>query len=93
MEVKVFYMPLFACDENLFSNGQDSMPYMTSMEIAKKSLIQMTILRTNYNHGQKAWDTSISEAFSNSHRSSSSPHATNNVGHVYPEFFPSFNFV
>ena len=55
--MKVFYMPLFACDENLFSNGQDSMPYMTSMEIAKKSLIQMTILRTNYNHGQKAWDT------------------------------------
>ena len=52
--MKVFYMPLFACDENLFSNGQDSMPYMTSMEIAKKSLIQMTILRTNYNHGQKA---------------------------------------
>ena len=83
--MKVFYMPLFACDENLFSNGQDSMP--------KKSLIQMTILRTNYNHGQKAWDTCISEAFSNSHRSSSFPHAINNVGHVYPEFFPSFNFV
>ena len=35
----------------------------------------------------------ISGAFSNSHRSNASPQATNNVGHVYPEFFPSFNFV
>ena len=27
------------------------------------------------------------------HRSSPSPHPTNNVGRVYPEFFLSFNFV
>ena len=32
-------------------------------------------------------------AFSNSHRSNLSPHPTNNVGRVYPEFSPSFNFV
>ena len=32
-------------------------------------------------------------AFSNSHRSNPSTHPTNNVGRVYPEFFPSFNFV
>ena len=31
-------------------------------------------------------------AFSNAHRSNPSPHPTNNVGRVYPEFFPSFNF-
>ena len=30
-------------------------------------------------------------AFSNSHRSNFSPHTANNVGSVYPEFFPSFN--
>ena len=36
---------------------------------------------------------SISRAFSNSHRSNPSPHPTNKVGRVYPEFFPSFNFV
>ena len=35
----------------------------------------------------------VSGAFSNSHRSNTSPHPTNNVGRVYPEFFPSFNFV
>ena len=29
----------------------------------------------------------ISGAFSNSHRSNPSPHPTNNVGRVYPEFF------
>ena len=32
----------------------------------------------------------ISGAFSNSHRSNPSPHPTNNVGHVYPEFFSEF---
>ena len=35
----------------------------------------------------------VSGAFSNSHRPNPSPHPTNNVGRVYPEFFPSFNFV
>ena len=30
---------------------------------------------------------SVSGAFSNSHRSNTSPHPTNNVGGVYPEFF------
>ena len=35
----------------------------------------------------------ISSAFSNSHRPNSSPHPGNNVGRVYPEFFPSFNFL
>ena len=35
----------------------------------------------------------VSGAFSNSHRSNRSPHPTNNVGRVCPEFFPSFNFV
>ena len=32
----------------------------------------------------------ISGVFSNSHRSSPSPHATSNVGRVYPEFFSEF---
>ena len=35
----------------------------------------------------------VSGAFSNSHRSNPSPHPTNGVARVYPEFFPSFNFV
>ena len=35
----------------------------------------------------------VSGAFSDSHRSNPSPHPTYNVGRVYPEFFPSFNFV
>ena len=35
----------------------------------------------------------ISGAFSNSHRSNLSPHRTNNVGPVYTEIVPSFNFV
>ena len=35
----------------------------------------------------------VSGAFSNSHRSSPSPHPTNNVGRVHSEFFPRFNFV
>ena len=46
------------------------------------------------NHGQKSWDTFVFLGhFSNSHRSNPSPHPTNNVGHMYPEFFLSFNFV
>ena len=32
----------------------------------------------------------VSRAFSNLHRSNPSPHPTNNVGRVYPEFFPDF---
>ena len=41
-----------------------------------------------------AWDTfAFLRAFSNSHGSNPSPHPTNNVKRVYPEFFPSFNFV
>ena len=39
------------------------------------------------NHGQRSWDW----AFSSSHRSNFSPHTTNNVRRVYPEFFPRFN--
>ena len=35
----------------------------------------------------------VSGAFSNSRRSNPSPHPTNGVERVYPEFFPSFNFV
>ena len=35
----------------------------------------------------------VSGEFSISHRSNPSPHPTSNVGRVYPEFFPSFNFV
>ena len=47
----------------------------------------------SYNHRKKSWDTCVSGPFSNSHRSSPSSQPTNNVGGVYPEFFPSFNFV
>ena len=46
-----------------------------------------------YNHGQKSWDTLHFWGVSNSNRSNPFPHARNNVGRVYPEFFPSFNFV
>ena len=34
----------------------------------------------------------ISGAFSNSHIPCPSPHPTNNVGRMFPEFFSSFNF-
>ena len=32
----------------------------------------------------------VSGTFSNSHRSNPSPHPTNSVARVYPEFFPRF---
>ena len=35
----------------------------------------------------------VSGVFFNSRRSNLSPHPTNNVGRVYPEFFQRFNFV
>ena len=35
----------------------------------------------------------VSGAFSNSHRSKPSPRPKNDAGRLYPEFFPSFNFV
>ena len=43
-----------------------------------------------YSHGQKSSDTCVSGAFSNARRSNPSPHPTNNVGRVYPEFFSKF---
>ena len=52
-----------------------------------------------YNHGQEDKRTRdlgrfcISGVFSNSHRSNSSSHPTNNVEHMYPEFFGGLNFV
>ena len=53
---------------------------------------------SNTQPGLQSWtkvlgQVSISGALSNSHRSNPSPHPTNNVGRVYPEFFPIFNFV
>ena len=50
-----------------------------------------------YNDGH-SWDTfgtllHFWGVFQYSHRSNPSPHPTNNVGLVYPEFFLSFNFV
>ena len=47
------------------------------------------------NHGQKVFgQLSVSGAFYNSNRSNpNKQQTTNNVGRVYPEFFPSFNFV
>ena len=35
----------------------------------------------------------VSGVFFSSHRSDPSPHPTNNVGRVHPEFFQRFNFV
>ena len=35
----------------------------------------------------------VSGIFFKSHRSNPSPHPTNNVGRVYPDFFERFNFV
>ena len=50
--------------------------------------------RKNYNHGQKSWDTFACLGCFPIHAAQHSPHpGTNNVGRVYPEFFPSFNFV
>ena len=46
-----------------------------------------------YSRRQKSWDTCISGAFSNSHVPNPFSHPTNNVGCMYPKFFPSFNFV
>ena len=40
-------MLLFARDENVFNNGQDGMPDMSSMEFAKSLVTHVTILRTN----------------------------------------------
>ena len=46
-----------------------------------------------YSHGQKSWDTCISGALSNSHVPNPFSHPKNNVGCMYPKFFPSFHFV
>ena len=61
------------------------------------SLDQVPLLH-NYSSVLQSWTKVlghfyVSGAFSNSLRSNPSPHPTNNVGRVYPEFFPSFNFV
>ena len=49
--------------------------------------------RKNYNHGQKSWDTFAFLGRFPIHTAQPSPHPTNNVGRMYPEFFSSFNFV
>ena len=48
-------------------------------------------LTTNYNHEQRSLDTfAFLGRFANSHRSNPSPHPTNNVGRVCPDFFLKF---
>ena len=52
----------------------------------------------DFSLGLKSWTKvlghpCVSGTFSNSHRSNPSPHPTNNVGRVYPKFFPGFNFL
>ena len=59
---------------------------------ANNSEINLPAVAHTYNHGQKSWNTFDFWAFPNSLMHNPSPHPTNNVGHVYPEFFPSFNF-
>ena len=46
-------------------------------------------MKANYNHEQKLGYFWITEAFSNSHIPRPSPHPTNNIGRMFPEFFPS----
>ena len=47
-------------------------------------------MKANYNHGQKLGYFWISGAFFNSHIPWPSPHPTNNIGPMSPEFFPQF---
>ena len=44
-------------------------------------------MKANYNHGQKLGYFWISGAFFNSHIPWPSPHPTNNIGPMFPEFF------
>ena len=48
-------------------------------------------MKANYNHGQKLGYFWIIEAFSNSHIPCPSPHPTNKIGRMFPEFFPSLS--
>ena len=73
------------CFFRLHNFNSNSDYYMNSMDGSK--LI--------YNHGQKSWDTFAFMGRFPIHTGPSSHPTlpTNNVGHVYPELFPSFNFV
>ena len=53
-----------------------------TMKLSVNEAKLISFVGYTYNHGQKSWDTfsSLGRAFSNSHRSSPSPHPTNNVG-------------
>ena len=46
-------------------------------------------MKANYNHEQKLGYFWIIEAFSNSHIPCPSPHPSNKIGRMFPEFFPS----
>ena len=53
-----------------------------TMKLSVNEAKLISFVGYTYNHGQKSWETfsSLGRAFSNSHRSSPSPHPTNNVG-------------
>ena len=68
--------------------------YLCTLEVTPKSTTSSKLKRFTFNHGQKSWGTFAFLGRFPIHTRPTPPLTPQtNVGRVYPEFFPSFNFV
>ena len=83
-----------ATPEELIRSTKD-VTLATAKAVAAGNSCQQDDIITAANMGRKAVTEMliICKVSQNYNAINPSPHPTNNVGRVYPEFFPSFNFV
>ena len=66
-----------------------SLLWKTWHAVHARVFIPLYFMTKYYNHGQKSYDTILFVGLFQFTQAQPLPHPTNNVGRLYPEFFPS----